>query len=92
MIELLHLSDTHIVEPGMHPELAYEHRTCILTGDVTDNGTREEYDAAARVLSPLVITGLYMCPGNHDQGYLGNLWTPSCEERWWEFASLMQNC
>jgi len=90
-MELLHVSDLHITEQGQHPRLAYEHRTVIATGDVTDNGTREEYEAATRVLAPLVVTGLHLCPGNHDHGYLGNLWTPSCERRWWEFASLMGN-
>lgn len=47
------------------------------TGDLTQDGTEEEYQRAVEILSPLRAAGfrLMMTPGNHDCGQLGNRYT-----------------
>lgn len=53
----------------------------LLTGDLTDNGSQEEHDLALELLSP--FSGqLLMAPGNHDYGWLGNLYQEAAERRW----------
>ena len=80
MIQLLHLSDLHIHEShkdnaSLFKRLAFirenylqHHR--VITGDETDDGSDKQYKIANRLLLSFVS---YICPGNHDYGYAGNL-------------------
>ncbi|MFF1506525.1 metallophosphoesterase [Streptomyces sp. NPDC058326] len=75
MIVLAHLSDVHI-DGGQRgadrtravlrylEELPYDLAAVLVTGDITDHGTPDEYARARELLSsrhPLLL-----CPGNHD--------------------------
>ncbi len=71
-MKLLHLSDLHNkfdVLKSIGPE-------CILviTGDITDNGSLEEYEQAFIALEPF-IGHIFICPGNHDFGKVGNFYS-----------------
>ncbi|MCA9661051.1 MAG: metallophosphoesterase [Myxococcales bacterium] len=51
----------------------------ILSGDVTNNGSEAEFEAALELLAPLRDAGfpIVACPGNHDVGPLGNSFAAS---------------
>jgi 3',5'-cyclic-AMP phosphodiesterase len=80
-MRIVQLSDTHIVEPGellngihdtasrlaltvaaiegLHPDLV------LLTGDLVDAGSREQYEHLRGLLAPLTAP-MVLLPGNHD--------------------------
>ena len=74
MLTIAHLTDTHF---GNRPEVTERNRrvvdavatlapdVVIVTGDVADHGTAEEYAEAREVLGTLPGPVLW-CPGNHD--------------------------
>ena len=74
MFTIAHLTDTHF---GNRPEVAERNRrvieavrrlqpdVVIVTGDVADHGTAEEYAEAREALGVLLGPVLW-CPGNHD--------------------------
>jgi 3',5'-cyclic AMP phosphodiesterase CpdA len=75
MLRIAHVSDIHIGATPQSVErtervIRYLSRlpvpvdAVILTGDVADHGTVEEYEIARDLLSPL--EPLVVCPGNHD--------------------------
>ena len=90
-MRLLHISDLHIHESmadnaGVLKRLAYirEHyprHVLVVTGDVTDDGSEKQYENAMHILPP----GAYICPGNHDYGYAGNLYDPSKARRFGQY-------
>lgn len=49
-------------------------------GDLTDSGTSGQYDEAARVLAPFAGR-LLLCPGNHDAGPSGLLYSAAARRR-----------
>jgi len=59
--------------------------TCVvvITGDLVDNGSQSELDAAADELSYLVAHGfeLHIQPGNHDVGRSGLFWSKRRSQR-----------
>lgn len=89
MVTLLHLSDLHIHEhPGHSRNLRlgvlvtwildnYEHgaTNVVITGDLVDDGEREQYEQLVALLMPLKAAGfrLLIAPGNHDLGRMGNV-------------------
>lgn len=83
-----HLTDLHLPSPGGEAAIARVVRdlTCnsdvvVVSGDITDDGTKEQYDLAYELLSPL-RGHLLLCPGNHDYGPLGIEYNEECEARW----------
>ncbi len=81
MLKFLHLSDLHVhMSPaknmGVRNRLSYikkqypSHRL-IITGDITDDGSTNQYINAWWLL----VGGRdHLCPGNHDYGYAGNIY------------------
>lgn len=57
-----------------------DHRL-IVTGDITDDGHEEQYANALKALKPFATTGIYIAPGNHDFGAVGNIYSRERAER-----------
>jgi len=53
---------------------------CVCTGDVVDDGGEEQYARALEILEPL-DGRILVCPGNHDKGAHGILWSQAAETR-----------
>ena len=55
----------------------------LITGDITDDGDEGQYANAVELLRPLVRDGfdVLACPGNHDYGPLGNVYTEAAQAR-----------
>jgi 3',5'-cyclic AMP phosphodiesterase CpdA len=69
----------------------YPDHFLIVTGDITDNGLPEEYKEAERILRRF-RGKIFVCPGNHDFGILGNFLTTNQALMFDTFASsLMVN-
>jgi outer membrane protein assembly factor BamB/predicted phosphodiesterase len=73
------ISDTHIAAPNGIPEMdlrrtvrdinaMHDVAFAVLTGDITELGTREEIQLAHAILDSLDIP-YYIIPGNHDTGW-----------------------
>lgn len=86
-MKFMHLSDLHIHSSngdnqGVTAILSFISKTypkhrLIITGDITDDGAPRQYENAYELLKPFVGR-VYICPGNHDFGAVGNLYS---EER-----------
>jgi 3',5'-cyclic AMP phosphodiesterase CpdA len=59
----------------------------IITGDIVDDGSREQYERVVPLLFPLVEKNFSIlpCPGNHDYGPKGNIYTESAQNRFQQF-------
>jgi 3',5'-cyclic AMP phosphodiesterase CpdA len=93
-MKILHISDTHfhaianndaLLRRFTYIQSNYPDHKIIITGDVTDDGTEEQYGIASRVLKPFKDR-LFFCPGNHDYGILGNFYNEEAARRFDEFA------
>ena len=87
-MRVFHLTDLHLPSPGGEAAIARVIRdvtrgsdVVVITGDITDDGSQEQYDLAYRLLSPL-RGHLLLAPGNHDYGPLGLAYDEECEARW----------
>lgn len=64
-----------------YSEKNYSKHTLIITGDIIDNQgpstTRDEFSMAYKLLKRFKGR-IYLCPGNHDFGVLGNVYVPTC--------------
>ncbi|GAK55720.1 predicted phosphohydrolase [Candidatus Vecturithrix granuli] len=89
-MKFLHLSDLHF---RSHPEYNrdilttldmirehYPFHYLIITGDITDDGHEIQYEQAYQALAPFVGR-IFICPGNHDFGAKGNLFSRERAER-----------
>jgi len=49
----------------------------LITGDITDDGKKNQYRNAVKILRPLRDAGFKVlaCPGNHDYGFAGNFYS-----------------
>lgn len=83
-MKFLHLSDLHIHTYGKDNtdvtamlSFIYEkypdHRL-IITGDITDDGTEDQFENAYELLQPFQ-NRIFICPGNHDFGAAGNFYS-----------------
>lgn len=85
-MKLIHLSDLHIRTRASREyenlkrivEHILEHHAdsvVAITGDITDNGTKREFDRALELLEPLVekCRLVLTMPGNHDVEFAGTL-------------------
>jgi 3',5'-cyclic AMP phosphodiesterase CpdA len=90
-MKLLHISDTHIRGDGdeeLRKRFALIQQfegKIILTGDVTDDGSEEQYGVASNLLQSL-RERLYLCPGNHDYGWQGILYSEDAAKRFDQFC------
>lgn len=90
-MKLWHITDTHL--PSSGGEVAVAHvlaqmaplDVVVVTGDITDDGTADQYDLAERLLWPL-RGRLLLTPGNHDYGPLGLNCEPAAVTRYRELA------
>ena len=95
-MKFLHLSDLHIHSSQednqeVHAVLSYVKRNypehyLIVTGDITDDGHLRQYENAQNAL--MEFKGrIFVCPGNHDFGALGNFFSCERARRFDEFLS-----
>jgi len=94
-MKILHISDTHfhaianndaLLQRFTYIQSNYSDHKIIITGDVTDDGTKEQYAIASRILEPFKGR-LFFCPGNHDYGILGIFYNEEAARRFDEFAA-----
>ncbi|MBW1759685.1 MAG: metallophosphoesterase, partial [Deltaproteobacteria bacterium] len=54
----------------------------LITGDITDDGKKNQYKNAVKILGPLVNERFEVlaCPGNHDYGPAGNIYTEKSQQ------------
>lgn len=59
----------------------------LITGDITDDGKKNQYKNAVKILEPLVKGGFEVlaCPGNHDYGPAGNIYTEKSQRLFQNF-------
>lgn len=59
----------------------------LLTGDIVDDGDKQQYKNAVEILKPLKENGftLLACPGNHDYGHFGNVYTEESQALFQEY-------
>lgn len=97
-MKILHISDLHFKDShkeALNARLnflvsVYPEHHIIITGDITDNGTLEEYQMAERMLAD--FKHIYPAPGNHDYCRLGNFYTPSAVGLFNLYLGLKYNC
>lgn len=79
-IKIVHISDIHVGEPTFVPSLLtrcvneineFEPYMLIITGDLTGEGFRREYDTLKNYLSPIKCKNIIVQPGNHDSRNVG---------------------
>ena len=98
MKKFIHLSDLHIGANEKNLENQYlkviiDHilqryqnlknkPVIMIKGDITNNGDKEEYIEAVKLLNRFKESGfiLKIVPGNHDYGYCGNVYTKESQE------------
>ena len=94
-MKLLHISDTHfhaianndaLLRRFTYIQSNYTDHKIIITGDVTDDGTKKQYAIASRILKPFKGR-VFFCPGNHDYGILGIFYAEKAARRFDEFAT-----
>lgn len=84
-MKFIHLSDLHIHEND-EDNLAvfemfkyitknYPDHLVIITGDITDDGTKKQYQKTSDLFQ-LLLNPPIICPGNHDFGSVGAFYTP----------------
>ena len=65
----------------------YSSHNLIVTGDIVDDGHETQFKRAFEALSPF-MGRIFICPGNHDFGALGNLYSRERAERFDEMLSI----
>jgi 3',5'-cyclic AMP phosphodiesterase CpdA len=83
-MKFIHLSDLHIhTHSGDNKEVSsvlsfliqnYPHDQLIITGDIADDGTEKQLENAREMLQPFKGR-IFICPGNHDFGAVGNFYS-----------------
>lgn len=90
----LHLSDPHYHAIANNDALFirnsyirehYPEHKIVMPGDITDDGTKEQYAIAKDNLYPFKDR-IYLCPGNHDYSIMGEFYQKEAAERFEEFA------
>lgn len=94
-MKFIHMSDLHVrtsnkdnaklIDSLKYISSNYPEHGLIITGDITDDGAPKQYENAYKLLKPF-INRVYVCPGNHDFGAAGNLYS---EERARRFDQLI---
>lgn len=92
-MKVIHLSDLHIglsdleakrfVRFSSHISHYYPDITVVITGDITDSGTEEQFKEAHRLISLLRQTNpVIVVPGNHDYAWKGNIFYKKAWKSW----------
>ncbi|MDP6523475.1 MAG: metallophosphoesterase [Kiritimatiellia bacterium] len=95
-MKFIHLSDLHFhrktkdnagaVKVLKYVKETYPEHNLIVTGDIVDDGHEKQYKNAQKALKPF-LGRVFISPGNHDFGALGNLYSRERAERFDEFLS-----
>jgi 3',5'-cyclic AMP phosphodiesterase CpdA len=92
MIEILHLSDTHVHSKSTNEPLIeklsyirshYPEYLKLISGDVTDDGHEEQYARAQEI-----IVRSFVVPGNHDYGPIGSIYYKDSAKQFDSFAQI----
>jgi UDP-2,3-diacylglucosamine pyrophosphatase LpxH len=96
-MKFIHISDLHFQALESDNEAAtsrlhfinknYPDHNLIVTGDIADNGNEEEFAWAYKALVPFKGR-IYIVPGNHDFGLLGNSYSRKRAERFDKMLSI----
>ena len=83
-MKILHISDLHFHKDQENNKAAnrllktinnkFPNHYLVVTGDITDDGHKEQYQNALEALKPFVGR-IFIVPGNHDDGTIGNLYS-----------------
>lgn len=95
-MKVIHLSDLHIgrsieeskmfVIFSSHISHYYPGTTVVITGDITDSGTEEQFAEASGLISLLKKTNpVVVVPGNHDYAWKGNIFCKDSWEAWLKY-------
>lgn len=94
MIKIIHISDLHFRHTPKDNFIQIHRLKCIqerfpthqilITGDIVDDGRADQYEQALEALLPFKGR-LFICPGNHDFGEMGNFYRYSCQKRFQKF-------
>lgn len=98
-MEIIHLSDLHIGAGQCEYDntikvcdwIAKKHagKIVLITGDLTDSATRDQYVSTKSVLAQLGQTNpILAVPGNHDYAWLGNVLKKDGFELWNQFLGM----
>lgn len=95
-MKFIHISDLHIHKDAKDNKdvqatlnyigANYKEHNVIITGDIVDDGHEKQYKNAVQMLMPFKDR-LFICPGNHDFGAVGNLYSRERALRFDEFLS-----
>ena len=96
MKKILHFSDLHFHTKDadnlvLHEFLTkiridYSDHIHVVTGDITDDGSQEQYHQVIKHLK-MPFRDLILCPGNHDYGAVGLAYSEKCAQRFDTFLS-----
>ncbi|PIE31577.1 hypothetical protein CSA56_17900 [candidate division KSB3 bacterium] len=96
-MKFIHLSDLHFRSHREDNQAAletldtiqerYPEHKLIITGDIVDDGHEAQYREALTALRPFEGR-LFLCPGNHDYGLKGNLYSRERAERFDKWLSI----
>jgi 3',5'-cyclic AMP phosphodiesterase CpdA len=96
-MKFIHISDLHFGGDESDNEAAtsrlhfiyenYPEHKLIVTGDIADDGDKEQFDRAYNALAPF-RGRIYIAPGNHDFGEKGNIYS---KERAKRFDNMLSN-
>jgi 3',5'-cyclic AMP phosphodiesterase CpdA len=95
-MHVIHLSDLHFRSRPEHNaravttlqylQTAYPSHKLIITGDIVDDGHVAQYEHAYQALRPF-LGRVFVCPGNHDFGREGNLYSRERAERFDQYLA-----
>lgn len=102
-MKLIHITDTHIhkaasdnrtVSARLRAVAKYmdkvkEETLLVHSGDVTDDGSEEQYKQARKLLSPFQGR-ILLVPGQHDFGFIGNFYDEECVDRFRSLRAFLQ--
>jgi len=89
MIEIYHVSDLHLGKDTRKAKRLlknikenfvigeHENRWLLVTGDITQDGSKRQYKMALKALEPFKDK-VWIAPGNHDYGLLGFVYSKYC--------------
>lgn len=96
-MKFIHISDLHLHSQKRDNKAAlatldfinknYPAHYVIVTGDIADDGHERQYKQAFAALKPFKGR-IFICPGNHDFGAVGNFYSRERAERFDQFLSI----
>ncbi|MDD2903950.1 MAG: metallophosphoesterase [Syntrophales bacterium] len=95
-MKFIHLSDLHFHSRDVdnvdalttlqYIQEHYPQHNLIITGDIVDDGHEKQFQQAFKALEPF-MGRIFIAPGNHDFGAVGNFFSQERAERFDEFLS-----